>query len=92
MLAVRREDPIFQRAYEALASTHGYTVRFMRQDEALRVRPGRCPVIVWFEHTPNNAEDDLHAAIEATGLTGLEGAKLTYTRSPTGFIVRADMH
>jgi hypothetical protein len=64
----------------------------MRQHEAIRVQAGRCPVVVWYEHTPNNAEDDLHAAIEAAGITGIEEAKLTYTRSPTGFIVRADMH
>lgn len=90
--AARREDPVFQRAYQALASAHGYTVRFMRQHEAISVRPDRCPVIVWYEHTPNHAEDDLPAAIEAAGLTGIEEAKLIFIRSPTGFIVRADMH
>jgi hypothetical protein len=47
-------------------------------------------VLVWYEHTPNDAEDDLRAAIEAAGLTGIEEARLTATRSPTGFVVRAD--
>jgi hypothetical protein len=88
--AARREDPVFRRAYQTLARSHGYTVRFLGQNEAARVRPGRCPVLVWYEHTPNYAEDDLRAAIEAAGLTGIEEAQLTATRSPTGFVVRAD--
>jgi hypothetical protein len=88
--AARREDPVFQRAYQALARTHGYTVRFLGQNEATAIRPGRCPVLVWYEHTPNDAEDDLRAAIEAAGLTGIEEAHLTAIRSPTGFVVRAD--
>jgi hypothetical protein len=36
------------------------------------------------------AENDLPAAIEAAGLTGLQEARLSVTRSPTGFVVRAD--
>jgi hypothetical protein len=88
--AARREDPVFRRAYQTLARSHGYTVRFLGQNEAARVRPGRCPVLVWYEHTPNYAEDDLRAAIEAAGLTGIEEAQLTAIRSPTGFVVRAD--
>jgi hypothetical protein len=88
--AARREDPVFQRAYQALARTHGYTVRFLGQNEAARVRSDRCPVLVWFEHTPNDAESDLPAAIGAAGLMGIEEANLTVIRSPTGFVVRAD--
>lgn len=61
--AARREDPVFQPAYQALGRAHGYTVRFLGPNEAARVRPGRCPVLVWYEHTPNDAEDDLPAAI-----------------------------
>ena len=88
--AARREDPVFQRAYQALARTHGYTVRFLGQNQVAYVRPGTCPVLVWYEHTPTYAEDNLRAAIEAAGLTGMEEAHLTATRSPTGFVVRAD--
>jgi hypothetical protein len=47
-------------------------------------------VLLWFEHTPNEAEDDLPAAVEAAGLTGLQAARLSMTRSATGFVVRAD--
>ena len=88
--AARREDPVFKRAYQALARTHGYTVRFLGQNQAARVRPGPCPVLVWYEHTPNFAEDDLPAAIGAARLTGIEEAELSAIRSPTGFVVRAD--
>ena len=88
--AARREDAVFRRAYEDLASEHGYEVRFLGQNEKARVTLGRCPVLVWYEHTPNNAEDDPRVAVEAAGLTGIEEARLSVLRSPTGFVVRAD--
>ena len=69
---------------------HGYTVRFIGQHDTAHATPGACPVLLWFEHTPNEAEDDLPAAVEAAGLTGLQDARLSVTRSPTGFVVRAD--
>ena len=47
-------------------------------------------MLLWYEHTPNEAEDDLPAAVEAAGLTGLERAHLSVTRSATGFVLRAD--
>ena len=50
----------------------------------------RLPGAAVDEHTPNEAENDLPAAIEAAGLTGLQEARLSVTRSPTGFVVRAD--
>lgn len=86
----RREDPVFARAYRLLADSHGYAVRFIGQNGAAHARPGACPVLLWYEHTPNNAEDDLPAAVEEAGLTGLEDARLSAIRSPTGFVVRAD--
>ena len=52
--------------------------------------PGPCPVLLWYEHTPNEAENDLAWAIEAAGFTGLERARLSVTRSVTGFVLRAD--
>jgi len=52
--------------------------------------PAACPVLVWYEHTPNEAENDLPGAVEVAGLTGLEGARLSVIRSATGFVVRAD--
>lgn len=85
-----REDPVFRRAYEELASGHGYEVRFLGQNERTRVTLGGCPVLVWFEHTPNNAEDDPRAAVAAAGLAGIEEARLSAIRSSTGFVVRAD--
>jgi hypothetical protein len=88
--AARREDPVFRRAYEELASIHGYEVRFLGQNERTQVTLGRCPILVWYEHTPNNAEDDPRAAVEAAGLTGIEKAQLSAIRSSTGFVVRAD--
>jgi hypothetical protein len=88
--AARREDPVFERAYRTLAAPFGYTVRFIGQNGTAEATPGACPVLLWYEHTPNEAENDLPAAIEAAGLTGLHEAHLSVTRSPTGFVVRAD--
>jgi hypothetical protein len=90
----RREDPVFERAYRSLAEPWGYPVHFIGQlggqNGSARATPGACPVLLWYEHTPNEAENDLPWAIEATGFTGLEGARLSVTRSATGFVLRAD--
>jgi hypothetical protein len=85
-----REDPVFARAYRWLADRHGFTVHFIGLDDADRAVPATCPVLVWYEHTPNEAENDLPGAVEVAGLTGLEGARLSVIRSTTGFVVRAD--
>jgi len=89
-LAARREDPVFERAYRALADEHGYRVSFIGQNDRARATPGRCPVLLWIEHTPNDAENDLPAAIRDAGLTGLQEAQLSVHRSATGIVVRAD--
>jgi hypothetical protein len=88
--AARREDPVFERAYRSLAAPWGYPVHFIGQNGIAHASPGVCPVLLWYEHTPNEAEDDLPGAIEAAGLMGLQEARLSVTRSPTGFVVRAD--
>jgi len=87
--AARREDPVFERAYRLLADEYGYPVRFISQGEKVQLAAGPCPVLLWFEHTPNEAEDDLPAAIEAAGLGGLQHARLSAIRSATGFVVQA---
>jgi hypothetical protein len=89
-LMARREDPVFERAYRSLSAPYGYTVRFISQNGSAHATRGTCPVLLWYEHTPNEAENDLPAAIEAAGLTGLEAARLSVTRSTTGFVIRAD--
>jgi hypothetical protein len=89
-LAARREDPVFARAYRSLAEQHGYVVSFIGQNDHVRALPGRCPVLLWIEHTPNEAENDLPAAIHDAGLEGLQEAQLSVHRSGTGFVVRAD--
>jgi len=86
----RREDPVFARAYRWLASFYGYEVHFISLSATAHATPGSCPVLVWYEHTPNNAEDDLPAAVDDAGLTGLQNARLSAIRSATGFVVRAD--
>jgi MFS family permease len=86
----RREDPIFERAYRLLAAPWGFTVHFIGQNGSAHATPGACPVLLWYEHTPNEAENDLAWAIEAAGFTGLERARLSVTRSATGFVLRAD--
>lgn len=86
----RREDPVFERAYRVLAARHGYTVSYIGQNGAAEATPGACPVLLWYEHTPTDAEGDLPAAVEESGLRGLEQARLSVTRSDTGFVVRAD--
>jgi hypothetical protein len=86
----RREDPVFERAYRSLAASWGYPVHFIGQNGGGQATPGTCPVLIWYEHTPNEAENDLPWAIEASGLSGLEGARLSITRSITGLVVRAD--
>lgn len=88
--AARREDAVFRRAYAQLAAEHNYAVRFLGQGETARTTVDECPVLVWFEHTPNNAEDDPRAAVAASGLIGIEEAKHFAYRSLTGFVVRVD--
>jgi hypothetical protein len=88
--AARREDPVFERAYRSLARSYGFAVRFVGQNGGARAIPGACPVLLWYEHTPNEAEDDLPSAIEAAGLAGLQEARLSVIRSESGFVVRAD--
>ena len=46
-------------------------------------------MLLWFERTPNDAEDDLPAAVQAACLTGLQAARLSMTRSATGSVIRA---
>ncbi|SEO28189.1 hypothetical protein SAMN02990966_01488 [Rhodospirillales bacterium URHD0017] len=86
----RREDPVFERAYRSLAEPWGYPVHFIGQNGSAHATPGACPVLLWYEHTPNEAENDLAWAIEAAGFTGLERARLSVARSVTGFVLRAD--
>ena len=86
----RREDPVFARAYRLLANRHGYEVQYIGQGGTAHATPGACPVLLWYEHTPNDAERDLPGAVEEAGLTGLQGARLSGFRSGTGFVVRAD--
>ncbi len=88
--AALREDPVFERAYRTLARERGFRVEFIGQNGSAHATPGPCPVVLWFEHTPNEAENDPVAAIREAGLSGLGGARLSVVRSPTGFIVRAD--
>lgn len=89
-LAARREDPVFERAYRSLADEHGYGVSFIGQNGHAHATPGHCPVLLWVEHTPNDAESDLPVAISEAGLAGLQDAQLSVHRSATGLIVRAD--
>ena len=86
----RREDPIFERAYRLLADKYGFTVHFIGQGGVAHAELGQCPVLLWYEHTPNNAEDDPEYALAAAGLKGLEEARLSVIRSTTGFVIRAD--
>ncbi|GEP52872.1 hypothetical protein [Reyranella soli] len=88
--AARREDPVFEQAYRSLAASAGFSVRFIGQGGSAQATPGACPVLLWYEHTPNEAEDDLPWAIEAAGFSGLEGARISVMRSATGFVLRAD--
>jgi hypothetical protein len=69
---------------------YGYAVQFIGQNKTANASPGPCPVLLWYEHMPNHAEDDPPAAVEAAGLTGLPGARLSAIRSTTGVVVRAD--
>jgi hypothetical protein len=85
-----REDPVFARAYRLLADRHGYAVHFIGQNRGAHATPGDCPVLLWFEHTPNEAEDDLGAALYAAGMTGLWDTRLSVIRTATGMVVRAD--
>ena len=88
--AAQREDPVFARAYRALAREHGYAVTFLGLNSQVHVTLRRCPVLLWFEHTPNEAEDEPLLAVHDAGLTGLEEARLSVYRSATGFVVRAE--
>jgi hypothetical protein len=46
--------------------------------------------LLWYEHTPNDAENDPLYAVEVAGVTGLDEARLSTTRTTAGFVVRAD--
>jgi hypothetical protein len=87
--AARREDPVFRRAYRLLADEYGFAARFIGQNEKAEAAAGPCPVLLWFEHTPNDAEDDLPGDIEAAGLGGLQDARLSAVRSATGLVIQA---
>jgi hypothetical protein len=89
-LTARREAPVFERAYELLAGQYGFAVHFIGQGGVAHVNLGDCPILLWYEHTPNNAEDDPQYGLTAAGLKGLEGARLSTIRSGTGFVIRAD--
>jgi hypothetical protein len=86
----RREDPVFERGYRSLADRYGFSFQYLGQGSTVDAAPGQCPVLVWFEHTPNDAETDLPSALDAAGLKGLQGASLSAIRSATGFVLRAD--
>jgi hypothetical protein len=86
----RREDPVFERGYRSLADQYGFTIQYIGQGGTADATLGQCPVLLWFEHTPNDAETDLPAALDAAGLKGLQGATLSAIRSATGFVLRAD--
>jgi len=88
--AALREDPVFARAYRLLADRYGFVVQFIGQNGTAEATRGDCPVLVWYEHTPNEAEDDLGAALYATGFTGLSDARLSVIRTATGMVLRAD--
>jgi hypothetical protein len=73
-----------------LADQYGNTVHFIGQDGVAHAVLGQCPVLLWYEHTPNDAEYDPASALAAAGLKGLEEARLSAIRSTTGFVIRAD--
>ena len=85
-----RENPVFERAHGLLAGQYGYTVHFIGQHGTAQAVLGDCPVLVLYEHSPRADEPDLPAALEATGLRGLETARLSAIRTVNGFILRAD--
>lgn len=58
--------------------------------ESSRPASSDAPVLLWVEHTPNDAENDLPAAVREAGLEGLQEAQLSVHRSATGLVVRAD--
>ena len=55
-----------------------------------RVRHSRGLSGAALARAPNDAKDDLPAAVQAAGLTGLQAARLSMTRSATGSVIRAD--
>lgn len=58
--------------------------------ESSRPASSDAPVLLWVEHTPNDAESDLPEAVREAGLEGLQEAELSVHRSATGLVVRAD--
>jgi hypothetical protein len=85
-----REDPVFERAYRFLSNGYGYAVHFIGQSASAHAILGACPILLWYEHTPTHAEEDLPTAIDDAGLKGLQKARLSAIRSATGFVIRAD--
>ena len=87
--AARREDAVFERAHRLMAERYGYEVHFIGRRGVAETLPGKCPVLIWFEHTPYS-ELDLQSALAATDMTGLELAQLSAIVTRTGFVLRAD--
>lgn len=88
--AAKREEPVFTLGYKRLGTTHGFNPVILHPSRPLEAAPGRCPVLIWIEQVPPTKRIKTEKLLEQLGISGLDRAKLSLTRTKTGLIVRAD--
>ncbi|MBD3761959.1 hypothetical protein O4H52_04650 [Sphingomonadaceae bacterium G21617-S1] len=88
--AARREEPVFTLGYKRLGTTHGFNPVILHPDKPLAATPGRCPVLIWIEQVPPMKRIKTEKLFQQVGITGLDRAKISLTRTKSGLIVRAD--
>lgn len=88
--AARREEPVFTLGYRLIGRAHGFDPPVIRLDKPTRIIPSKCPVLLWIEQVPSRKKVDPAAFVKASGIRGLEAARLTVIRTQTGLILRAD--
>lgn len=88
--AAAREEPVFAMGYTRLAATRGFAPVILHPGAPQTATPSACPVLLWIEEVPQKRRPKPQQILKATGLQGLDGARLSVIRTATGLILRAD--
>ncbi len=88
--AAAREEPVFTMGYQRLAATRGFNPAILHPNAPQTAVLGSCPVLLWIEEVPQNRRPKPAQILKATGLQGLDKARLSVIRTATGLILRAD--
>lgn len=88
--AARREEPVFALGYRLVGGAHGFAPPIVRPDKPVRIIANQCPVLLWIEQVPARKPVRPDELARASGLHGLEAARLSVARTQTGLILRVD--